>query len=134
MYKVGVALTTLLAGTAFADLATTRIAPVAAWAESSQDTTDEGRVPSKAIDGSGLNESGGHDNAQNTGWMSAQNKYGWFVMDLGADRDIAAVKIWNFNWVNSKTHYEGRGVRQFDMFVAPSSLGFDGTRGHIAGI
>ena len=133
MYKVGVALTTLLAGTAFADLAVTRIAPVAAWAESSQDTTDEGRVPSKAIDGSGLNESGEHDNAQNTGWMSAQNKYGWFVMDLGADRDIAAVKIWNFNWVNSKTHYEGRGVRQFDMFVAPSSLGFDGTRGHIAG-
>lgn len=101
-----------------------RVAATKAWAAS---YIDEDRMPVKAIDGSGLDSTGTtHDTAKETGWLSAQNAYGWFVADLGADTNIVAVKIWNYNWVNSNTSYAGRGVRQFDMLVAPSSLGYNG--------
>lgn len=112
MYKVGVALTTLLAGTAFADLATTRIAPVAAYAPDSSSKTS----PTYVINGSGFNATAGTHGTSNGNndsvWRSGSAA--WFVVDLGKVYSVADILIWNYN--GSKN--TNRGLRQIDVLFA----------------
>ena len=112
MYKVGVALTTLLAGTAFADLATTRIAPTAAYAPDSSSKTS----PTYVINGSGFNATAGTHGTSNGNndsvWRSGSAA--WFVVDLGKVYSVADILIWNYN--GSKN--TNRGLRQIDVLFA----------------
>ena len=112
MYKVGVALMTLLAGTAFADLATTRIAPVAAYAPDSSSKTS----PTYVINGSGFNATAGtHGTSNGNGnsvWRSTSAA--WFVVDLGKVYSVADIMIWNYNGSNNTD----RGLKLIDVLFA----------------
>ena len=111
MHKVGVALTTLLAGTAFADLATTRIAPTAAYAPNS---TGKEYVRN-AVDGGGLNADGlTHGTGKENSTWRSEGAPSWFVMDLGKVYSVADIKIWNYN--GSKA--TASGLKQIDILFS----------------
>ena len=111
MYKVGVALTTLLAGTAFADLSTTRIAPSAAYAPNS---TGKEYVRN-AINGGGLNADGlTHSTGKENSTWRSEGAPSWFVMDLGKVYSVADIKIWNYN--GSKA--TASGLKQIDILFS----------------
>ena len=95
-----------------ADLATTRIAPVAAYAPDSSSKTS----PTYVINGSGFNATAGTHGTSNGNndsvWRSGSAA--WFVVDLGKVYSVADVMIWNYN--GSKN--TNRGLRQIDVLFA----------------
>jgi len=101
------------ASVAFADIATTRIAPVAAKTPGSKSKTSATYV----INGSGLTEStGGHDssNGNNSSVWVSSGTPSWFVMDLGAVYPVTALKFWNYNGSSSPN----MGLKQIDILFS----------------
>ena len=97
---------------ASADLATTRLAPVAAYAPDSSSKTS----PTYVINGSGFNATAGtHGTSNGNGnsvWRSTSAA--WFVVDLGKVYSVADVMIWNYNGSQNTN----RGLRQIDVLFA----------------
>lgn len=111
---------------AFADITTTRIAPVAAYAP---DNTGKEYVRN-AINGGGLNEAAGTHSTgkENCTWRSAGAPT-WFIMDLGRVYSVADIKIWNYN--GSKA--TASGLKQIDILFSTAddaySVGVDFSNG-----
>lgn len=98
---------------AFADITTTRIAPVSAKTPGSKSKTSATYV----INGSGLTEStGGHDssNGNNSSVWVSSGTPSWFVMDLGAVYPVTALKFWNYNGSSSPS----MGLKQIDILFS----------------
>jgi hypothetical protein len=87
-----------------------------------------GHEASQTVDGSGLTPGGGHatSNAFENMWQSVGSFLGGqdtnpeITFDLGADRVIEAMRVWNYNQVESASCCLNRGIRLADVLVAGS--------------
>ena len=112
MNKLAFASLTLISAlSASADLATTRIAPTAAYAPNS---TGKEYVRN-AINGGGLSADGlSHDTGKENSTWRSEGAPSWFVMDLGKVYSVADIKIWNYN--GSKA--TASGLKQIDILFS----------------
>jgi hypothetical protein len=86
-----------------------------------------GYEASQTVDGSGLTPDGGHvtTNAFATMWHSQGTLFAnppdnnpEITFDLGAERTIEAMRVWNYNAVDSPACCLDRGIRLADVLVA----------------
>lgn len=85
-----------------------------------------GHDPSQMIDGSGLNgNTHTSSNAVDTMWQSTGTFFGLtpdtdpeVTFDLGAEQSVDAMRVWNFNFVDSDTCCTNRGIARADILVA----------------
>ena len=86
-----------------------------------------GHEASQVVDGSGLGPDGGHvtTNPFDTMWLSTGAVFGAnqdvnpeITFDLGAERSIRAMRVWNYNHVDTASCCLNRGVRLADILVA----------------
>ncbi len=86
-----------------------------------------GYEASQVVDGSGLLPNGGHasTNSFDNMWLSSGTIFGAnqdtapeITFDLGQPRSIQAMRVWNFNQVDTASCCLNRGVRLADILIA----------------
>ena len=91
-----------------------------------------GREPVYAVNGAGLNETGGHSAVvAGQAWQSNGVDFPmFFKIELSQPKLVDAMHIWNYNWSEK---YLGRGVKDVEVYMSDSdddlsAVGYDDAR------
>ncbi len=80
------------------------------------------RTPQMAVDGSGLIDNWHTNKPHGNAWMSDNGEVTGvcFKVDLGGQFELAAMKVWNFNY----GQFSVRGVKSADIYISSTGTGY----------
>lgn len=99
------------------------VAPVNATAQSFYQSGDDERSPIHAIDGSGMSSvpvtaaSAASTSTAGCVWLSENSPETWIAFDLGEEKTVTGLRLWNYNEFYGSKSYAARGIRTARIYV-----------------
>ena len=99
------------------------VAPVNATAQSFYQSGDDERSPMHAIDGSGMSPvpvtaaSAASTSTAGCVWLSENSPETWIAFDLGEEKTVTGLRLWNYNEFYGGRSYAARGIRTARIYV-----------------
>lgn len=99
------------------------VAPVNATAQSFYQSGDDERSPIHAIDGSGMSSvpvtaaSAASTSTAGCVWLSENSPETWIAFDLGEEKTVTGLRLWNYNEFYGGKSYAARGIRTARIYV-----------------